>query len=171
MCMPVNISSILPCEPPESSLLTRWNQPDPEQPYTDTHTHTHTHTHKCLTAFFSRTTWVGHYQKDKPFWILLKQEMMGWRWHQLSHMQIICTSLQTDNHASTSSLHFFTGRMPFLPPNQQHQSTESQTQNNQMCILQCSCLLFMSLQSFLIVKNASSVRQSLVNLVDNEIWS
>ena len=29
---------------------------------------------------------------------------MGWQWHQLDHTQIICTSLQTDNHASTSSL-------------------------------------------------------------------
>ena len=29
--------------------------------------------------------------------------MMGWQWHQLNHMQIICISLQTDNHASTSS--------------------------------------------------------------------
>jgi len=29
---------------------------------------------------------------------------MGWQWHQLDHMQIICTLLQTDNHASTSSL-------------------------------------------------------------------
>ena len=28
--------------------------------------------------------------------ILMKQEMMGWQWHQLGHMQII-TSLQTDN--------------------------------------------------------------------------
>ena len=37
-------------------------------------------------------------------------------------MHIICTSLQTYNHASTSSLHIFTGRMPSLPPNQQHQS-------------------------------------------------
>jgi len=36
----------------------------------------------------------------------------------------VCTSLQTDNHASTSLLKFFTGRMPFLPPNQQCQSTE-----------------------------------------------
>jgi len=26
---------------------------------------------------------------------------MGWQWHQLDHMQIICTSQQTDNHAST----------------------------------------------------------------------
>jgi len=41
--------------------------------------------------------------------------MMGWQWHQLDHMQIICTSLQTDNHASTSPLSFFTGRMPFCP--------------------------------------------------------
>ena len=32
------------------------------------------------------------------------EEMMGWQWHQLDHMQIICTSLQTDNRTSTSSL-------------------------------------------------------------------
>jgi len=30
--------------------------------------------------------------------------MMGWQWHQPDHMQVICTSLQTGNHASTSSL-------------------------------------------------------------------
>jgi len=35
----------------------------------------------------------------------------------------VCTSLQTDNHASTPPLSFL-DRMPFLPPNQQHQSTE-----------------------------------------------
>jgi len=46
-----------------------------------------------------------------------------WQWHQLGHMQV-CTSLQTDNHASTPALSFFTGRMPFLSPNHQHQSTE-----------------------------------------------
>ena len=32
------------------------------------------HTHKHLfNGLFSRITWVGWYQKDKPFWILLKQ--------------------------------------------------------------------------------------------------
>ena len=31
---------------------------------------------------------------------------MGWHWHQLDHMQVICTSLQTDNHDSPSSLSF-----------------------------------------------------------------
>jgi len=32
---------------------------------------------------------------------------MVWQWHQMDHMQIICTSLQTDNHASTSPLSFY----------------------------------------------------------------
>ena len=45
------------------------------------------------------------------------------QWHQLGCMQV-CTSLQRDNHASTPPLKIFTGRMPFLLPNQQHQSTE-----------------------------------------------
>jgi len=55
----------------------------------------------------------------------MKQKMMSWQWHHLDYMQIICTSLHTDNHASNSSLNFFTGRMLFLTPNQQCQSTES----------------------------------------------
>jgi len=49
---------------------------------------------------------------------------MGWQWHQLDHMQMIYTLLQTDNHANTASLNFFTGRMFFLTPNQQRQITE-----------------------------------------------
>jgi len=56
---------------------------------------------------FSRTTWVSRHQKGKPFWILLEQEMIGWQWHQLDNMQIICTSFQTDSHASTSPLSFY----------------------------------------------------------------
>jgi len=36
----------------------------------------------------------------------MKQEMTGWQWHQLDHMQIICTSFQTDNQVSTSSPDF-----------------------------------------------------------------
>jgi len=46
-------------------------------------------------------------QEGKPFWILMKQEMTGWQWHQMDHMQITCTSLQTDNHASTTSFSFY----------------------------------------------------------------
>jgi len=36
----------------------------------------------------------------------------------------VCTLLHTDNHTSNPPLSFFTGQMPFLPPNQQRQSTE-----------------------------------------------
>jgi len=77
-----------------------------------------------LTAFLIGTTSVNRQQKGKPFLILLEQDMMGWQWHQPDHTQIIYTSLQTNNHACTSPLSFFKGRMPFLPPNQQRQSTE-----------------------------------------------
>jgi len=65
------------------------------------------------TTTISRTIWVSWHQKGKPLWILMKQEMMGWQWHRLDHMQIICTSLQTDNHASTSPLSFY--RLDALP--------------------------------------------------------
>ena len=43
----------------------------------------------------------------------MKQEMTGWQWHQLDHMQIICSLLQTDNHGSTSPLSFY--RLDALP--------------------------------------------------------
>jgi len=39
------------------------------------------------------------------FWILMKQEMTAWQWHQLDHIQIICTSLQTDNHTTSPLPH------------------------------------------------------------------
>ena len=79
---------------------------------------------------FSRTTRVGRYQKGKTNLDFTEARDSEWQWHQLGHMQV-CISLQTDDHASTSPLKFFTG-MPFLPPNQQHQSTEGNNQfNNQ----------------------------------------
>jgi len=66
---------------------------------------TTTTTTQCpFNGLFSRTTWVSQQQKGKPFWILLQQEMMGWHWHQIDDMQIICTSLQTDDHATTTPL-------------------------------------------------------------------
>ena len=83
-----------------------------------------TTSYNCFTALWSRTIRVTQYQKDKPFLVFTEAEMMGW--HQLDHMQVICSSLHTDNHASTTSLMFFTGQMLFLQPNQQRQSTEIQ---------------------------------------------
>jgi len=79
---------------------------------------------------------VSRYQKGKTNLDLIEAKDSEWQWHQLNHMQV-CTSLQTDNHASTSPLSFFTDRMPFLPPNQQHESTEgiitAVNNNNNYC--------------------------------------
>jgi len=54
---------------------------------------------------------TGNLDKLAPqmetIWILLKQEMIGWQWYQLDHMQIIYTLHQTDNDASTSPLSFY----------------------------------------------------------------
>jgi len=66
---------------------------------------------------------VGWYKKGTTNLDFTEARDSEWQWHQLGHMQV-CTLLQTDNHTSTLPLSFFTGRMPFLPPNQQHQSTE-----------------------------------------------
>jgi len=46
-----------------------------------------------------------------------------WQWHQLGHMQS-CSLTQIYSHASISPHNCFSGQMPFLPPNQQCQSTE-----------------------------------------------
>ena len=80
----------------------------------------------CVNSLFSRITWVSQYQKGKTSLDINDARddgVWGWQWHQLDHMETICTSLQTDNHTNSSS--FFRGRMIFLMPNQQCQSTES----------------------------------------------
>jgi len=72
---------------------------------------------------FSGTTRVNRYQKSKTNLDFTEARDSEWQWHQLGRMQV-CNSLQTDNYASNPLLRFFTGRMSFLPPNQEHQSNE-----------------------------------------------
>ena len=43
--------------------------------------------------------------------------VLGWQWHQLDHMQTICTLLQTDNHTNTSSLFLQAGWSNWCPTN------------------------------------------------------
>jgi len=61
-------------------------------------------------GLFSRTTWVNRYHKGKISLDLTESRddgVLGWQWHQLDHMQTICTSLQIDNHTNTSSLNIY----------------------------------------------------------------
>jgi len=71
---------------------------------------------------------VSRHQKGKTNLDFTEARDGEWQWHQLGRMQV-CTSLQTVNHASTPPLSFFTGRMPFLPPNQKRQMVKKSTMN------------------------------------------
>ena len=95
-----------------------------------THTHIHTHTHPFNDPF-SGPTQVSRYQKGKANLDFTEARDCDWQWHPLGHMQV-CTYLQSDNHASNPPISFFTGRMPFLPPNQQRQSTEGTKQHTDL---------------------------------------
>jgi len=48
---------------------------------------------------------VSQYQKGKTNLDFTEARDSEWQWHQLGHMPV-CTSLQTDNHASTPPLSF-----------------------------------------------------------------
>jgi len=81
-----------------------------------------THTHPLTALCPVLPGWAGT-RKVKPIWIFLKQETVsgsGISW-------AICKSAPHSRQITMPALHhfqqFFTGRMPFLPPNQQCQST------------------------------------------------
>jgi len=54
----------------------------------------------------SGTNQVSRYQKGKTNLDFTGARDSEWQWHQVGHMQV-CTSLQTDNHASTPPLGFY----------------------------------------------------------------
>jgi len=58
---------------------------------------------------------VSHYQKGKTNLDFTDGRVSEWQWRQLGHMQV-CTSLQTDNHASTPPLSFLQDGCPFCRP-------------------------------------------------------
>ena len=68
-----------------------------------------------LNGPLSRTTQVSRYQIGKSNLDLTGARDSEWQWHQLGRMQV-CTSLQTDNHASTPSLSFLQAGCPSCRP-------------------------------------------------------
>jgi len=77
-------------------------------------THTHTHTH-LFNDPLPKTTRVSRYQKGKTNLHFTEAKDSEWQWHQLGHMQV-CTSLLTDNHASTPPLSFLQAGCPSCRP-------------------------------------------------------
>ena len=75
---------------------------------------------------------MSRYQKGKTNLDFTEARDGEWQWHQLGHMPSytltgpyaslhLAPDRQQHQHPTTL---FFTGRTPFLPPNQQRQSTE-----------------------------------------------
>ena len=106
----VLVSVVVACVPPPvDAVRTFFNcqvgqsvaQPARSRNNNNTHTHT-----RSFNGHFSGTTRVSRYQKGKTNLDFTGARDSEWQWHQLGHMQV-CTSLQTDNHASTPPLSFF----------------------------------------------------------------
>jgi len=58
---------------------------------------------------------VSRYQKGKTNLDFTGATDNEWQWHQLGHMQV-CTTLQTDNHASIPLLSFLQAGYPSCRP-------------------------------------------------------
>ena len=106
----------------------------------------------CLTHSFngplSRTTQVSRYQKGKTNLDFTEAWDSEWQWHQLGHMQV-CTSLQTDNHASTPPLSFLQAGCPSCRPTNSVKALKGYA----LCI----CLTEMETNTLLITSNLKDV--------------
>jgi len=69
-----------------------------------------THTH-LFNGPLSGTARVSRYQKGKTNLDITEARDSEWQWHQQ-----VCTSLQTDNHASTTPLSFLLAGCPSCHP-------------------------------------------------------
>jgi len=58
---------------------------------------------------------VSRYQKGKTNLDFTEARDSEWQWRQLGYIQV-CTSLQTDNHASTPPLSFLQAGCPSCRP-------------------------------------------------------
>jgi len=89
----------------------------------DRSNNTHTHTSGCT-------------RKVKPIWILLKQRDSEWQWQ-------VCTSLQTDNHASTSPLSVLQSGCPSCRPTNSVKALKAYcccTGSNRLGLCVCVCV-------------------------------
>ena len=106
-------------------------KPPQKRSFSLRYTHTHTHTH--LMALFLGLSGCAGTRKVKPvIWILLKQERVSGSGISLA----VCKSAPCSRQITTPAPHHsvFTGRKPFLPPNQQRQSTEGICQKKKTVI-------------------------------------
>jgi len=82
----------------------------------------------------SGTTQVSRHQKGKANLDFTEARESEWQWHQLGRMQV-CTSLQTDNHASTPPLNSLQAGCPSYRPTNSVRALKSSTNPQQMEVI------------------------------------
>ena len=109
----VMTSTVLDLYPTSLKYKIRWDEHPNSKAFILAPSCTYIHT--PFNGPLSRTTWVSRYQKGKTNLDFTEARDSEWQWHQLGHMQV-CTSLQTDNHASTPALSFLQAGCPSCRP-------------------------------------------------------
>ena len=117
----VTVSSTAPPNSTRSDVVSQ----SVSQSLFGVHPHTRTHTHP-FNGPLSGTTAVSRYQKGQTNLDFTEARDSEWQWHQLGHMQV-CTSLQTDNHASTPPLSFLQAGCPSCRPTNSVQALKANT--------------------------------------------
>ena len=110
-------------------------------PHFFAHPYVHTYTHQ-FNCPLSGTTWVSRYQKGKTNLDFTEARDNAWQRHQLGHMQV-CTSLQTDNHASIPQLSYLqpgalSAAQPAASKHWRHTYIHTYWSNVWVCVCVCS---------------------------------
>jgi len=84
---------------------------------------------------------VSRYQKGKTNLDFTGARDSRWQWHQLGHMQV-CTSLQTDNPASTPPLSFLQAGCPSCRPTNSVKALQASAVNSMMHKYTCSVVYY-----------------------------
>jgi len=77
---------------------------------------------------------MGRYQKGKTNLDFTEARDSEWQWHQLGHMQV-CTSHQTDNHASTPPLSVLQAGCPSCRPTNSVKALKAKARQDAVQIL------------------------------------
>jgi len=110
------------------------------------------HTHP-FNGPFSGTTRVSRYQKGKTNLDFTEVRDNEWRWHQLGHMQV-CTSLHTDDHASTPPLSFLQAGCPSCYPTNSVKALKADIWLHYLSCQTCHCWQFCFQQDSILAHHA-----------------
>ena len=88
----------------------------------------YTHT-PAFNGILSGTTRVSRNQKGENNLDFTEARDSEWQWHQLGHMQV-CTSLQTDNYASTPPLSVLQAGCPSCRPTNSVKALKARNSND-----------------------------------------